>query len=176
VPSMPESALRAVGDVDELLAAAEIGPALVRAIDGAPALTMTASDDLPLKIEPDRPAGPPSALTCPECNGSLWEVSEGELVRYRCRVGHTYSEDSMVVEQGSAVEAALWSALELLEERADFLERVAGRHSAGRPRLHERFTTAAADAQRRADLLRRALGIQGEEPHAFDLQTAEAAE
>jgi two-component system chemotaxis response regulator CheB len=165
VPSMPESALRAVGEVDAVLPASEIGPALVGLTGGVPTLReeseMTSPD-----AEPERPPGPPSAFTCPECNGSLWEVSEGELVRYRCRVGHAYSEDSMVVEQGSAVEAALWSALELLEERAEFLDGVADRHGEHRPRLRDRFASAAGDARQRAELLRRAL----------DLQTSEAAE
>ena len=50
----------------------------------------------------------------------------------------------MVIEQGSAVEAALWSALEALEERAEFLRRVAERHGAGRPRLRDRFHSASS--------------------------------
>jgi two-component system chemotaxis response regulator CheB len=179
VPSMPESALRAVGEVDAVLPAAEIGPALARLADEPPQTReepiMTGPDASPL-AEPERPAGPASGFTCPECNGALWEVSEGELVRYRCRVGHAYSEDSMVVEQGTAVEAALWSALELLEERAEFLGRVAARHGQDRPRLRNRFTASAADARERAKLVRRALGIQRDEPRAFDLHTAEAAE
>jgi two-component system, chemotaxis family, protein-glutamate methylesterase/glutaminase len=175
VPSMPESALRAVGEVDGVLPAAEIGPELGRLSGAAPVvreeIEMTA--DAPAGGEPERPAGPPSAFTCPECHGSLWELSEGELVRYRCRVGHAYSEDAMLLEQGSAVEAALWSALEALEERAEFLSRIAGRHGDRRPRLRDRFTGAAADAEERAELIRRALGIRGPEPHAFDVGTGE---
>ena len=60
---------------------------------------------------PNRPAGPASGFTCPECGGALWELRDGELVRYRCRVGHAYSEDAMVEAQADAVEAALWAAL-----------------------------------------------------------------
>lgn len=179
VPSMPESAIGAVGEVDAVLAASQIGPELQRLVGAAPAireeLVMTGGEAA-LEESPERPAGPPSAFTCPECHGPLWEVSEGDVARYRCRVGHAYSEESMLVEQGSAVETALWSALEALEERAEFLRRVSARHRERRPRLYERFAGAAADARERAELLRRALGIKGEAPKAFDMQSAEAAE
>jgi two-component system, chemotaxis family, protein-glutamate methylesterase/glutaminase len=175
VSSMPESALRAVGTADAVLPASEIGPALERMAgtwsEKREEIAVTA-DDAPRADEPDRPPGSPSAFTCPECHGSLWEVSEGELTRYRCRVGHAYSEDAMMAEQGSAVETALWSALEALEERAEFLTRVAERHGHRRPRLRDRFVSAAADAQDRAELIRRALGIRGEIPHAFDAHGA----
>ena len=40
-----------------------------------------------------------SGLTCPECSGALWEVKQGDLIQYRCRVGHAYSLDSMLAEQ-----------------------------------------------------------------------------
>jgi hypothetical protein len=79
----------------------------------------------------------------------------------------------MLLEQGSAVETALWSALEALEERAEFLARIAARHGDERPRLRDRFSGAAADAEERAELIRRALGIRGQAPHAFDMGTAE---
>jgi two-component system chemotaxis response regulator CheB len=175
VPSMPESALRAVGAVDAVLPAAEIGAELGRLAGVAPARReeLEMSADAARAVEPERPAGPPSAFTCPECHGSLWELSEGELTRYRCRVGHAYSEDAMLLEQGSAVETALWSALEALEERAEFLARIAARHGDERPRLRDRFSGAAADAEERAELIRRALGIRGQAPHAFDMGTAE---
>jgi two-component system chemotaxis response regulator CheB len=97
------------------------------------------------------------------------------VLRYRCRVGHGFSEDALAIEQGGAVEAALWSALEALEERGEFLRRVAARHAGARPRLRDRYEVASADALERADLIRAALGIRGEPPHALDVHT-EAAE
>jgi two-component system chemotaxis response regulator CheB len=174
VPSMPETALRAVGRADAVLQASEIGPALMRLVEpvaigkNSPAMEVRES----LADSADRPTGPPSPFTCPECSGSLWEVKEGKVVRYTCRVGHSYSEDAMVIEQGGAVEAALWSALEALEERAEFLHRVAARHGDSRPRLRDRFNGSAEDALERAELIRQALGTRGDRPHALDPQAA----
>ena len=173
VASMPESALRAVGRPDALLPAVDIGPALAELVEPAVVVedrTVMGSTQNPTDASADRPEGLPSPFTCPECNGSLWDVQEGQVVRYRCRVGHSYSEDAMVIEQGSAVEAALWSALEALEERAEFLRRVATRHGDRRPRLRDRFLGAAEDALERAELIRRALGAAGDRPHALDPQ------
>ena len=101
VPSMPESAIVAVGDVDEVLSASGIGQLLQRMAGEIREELVRAGAGQSPDVEPERPDGPPSAFTCPECHGPLWEVSEGDLVRYRCRVGHAYSEDSMMVEQGA---------------------------------------------------------------------------
>jgi two-component system, chemotaxis family, protein-glutamate methylesterase/glutaminase len=172
VASMPESALRAVGGhADAVLPAHEIGRALAGLVQPdlmhENAKAMEAEHSLAESTE--RPDGPPSPFTCPECSGSLWELSDGYVVRYRCRVGHTYNEDAMIIEQGSAVEAALWSALEALEERAEFLRRLAQRHGDRSPRLRDRFNGAARDAVERADLIRGALGSRvGDGPHALD--------
>jgi two-component system chemotaxis response regulator CheB len=178
VPSMPESALRAVGEVDAVLPAAAIGPALATL-----AGTSKEEEDVGMASPSDpvaetaaRPAGAPSSFTCPECHGPLWEIGEGDPVRYRCRVGHAFSEDSLVLEQGSAVEAALWSALEALEERAEFLRRVAERHGSARPRLRDRFMSGAEDALERAELIRSALGARHDRPHALDLHAVDVAE
>jgi two-component system, chemotaxis family, protein-glutamate methylesterase/glutaminase len=178
VPSMPESALRALGHADAVLPVEDIADALARHSFPVPAigedLVMTPAAD---EIEEgrDRPTGPPTALSCPECHGPLWEVEDGELVRYRCRVGHGFSEESLVIEQGGTVEAALWTALEALEERAEFLKGVSRRHGDRRPRLRDRFQSASTDALERAELIRSALGTREHGQHALDLQ-AEAAE
>jgi two-component system, chemotaxis family, protein-glutamate methylesterase/glutaminase len=176
VASMPESTLAAVGEGASVLPAAEIGPALAALAGRVP---MREDTVMPgprdLSQHPERPAGPPSAFTCPECNGPLWESDQGGVLRFRCRVGHGFSEDALVGEQGTAVEAALWIALESLEERAEFLRRIADRHTETRPRLRARYEHAAADALQRAELIRTALGIRGGHPHALDL-SAEAAE
>ncbi len=35
--------------------------------------------------------GTPSVFTYPECNGTLWELQEGGLPHFCCRVGQAFS-------------------------------------------------------------------------------------
>ena len=44
-------------------------------------------------IETTDELGQLSMFTCPECQGTLWELKDGELLRYRCHAGHAYSID-----------------------------------------------------------------------------------
>lgn len=160
VPTMPQSTLLAVGGSAVALPAGAIGRELARLIDehaeekevGMPDVEAPEGD--PTR---GRPPGPPTGLTCPECNGALWTVGEPDGHRYECRIGHAYSEDALVGAQGSRVEAALWTALEVLEERAELLERIAERHGTERPATARRMSAAVADTRRRAELLRDAL-------------------
>jgi hypothetical protein len=62
----------------------------------------------------------------------------------------------MIAAQGTAVEAALWTALEGLEERSDLLRSIAGRME-HQPRTQQRLTADARDAQDRAAIIRRIL-------------------
>jgi two-component system chemotaxis response regulator CheB len=57
------------------------------------------------------------SLTCPECQGPLWEFRFGELTNYRCLVGHRYNLESLLAAHSEEVEQALWVALRTLEER-----------------------------------------------------------
>lgn len=71
----------------------------------------------------DRP-GTSSPYSCPDCGGVLWEIDDSGLLRFRCRVGHAFSMESMLAEQSAGTERALWMALKTLEERASLLRRM----------------------------------------------------
>jgi two-component system chemotaxis response regulator CheB len=177
VPGMPASAL-AVSAAHDVMPVAAMGDALIELTETPIADSLRENpssaepDPAELELGPNRPAGQASGFTCPECSGALWELREGEVVRYRCRVGHSYSDDAMVDAQGSAVEAALWTALKVLEERSELLRRIAERIS-DQPRTQHRFTQGASDAEERAAVIRRILH-SGEAAADLDPRNVEA--
>jgi two-component system, chemotaxis family, protein-glutamate methylesterase/glutaminase len=66
-----------------------------------------------------------SVLTCPDCNGVMWELDEGELIRYRCHVGHAYTGDKMSLAlDDNNLRRALGSALRVLDERVALVEKL----------------------------------------------------
>jgi two-component system, chemotaxis family, protein-glutamate methylesterase/glutaminase len=106
-------------------------------------------------IERDGPPGEPSAFGCPACGGVLWELDEEELLRFRCRVGHAYTAEGAVDAQRESVEAALWSALRALQERAQLSQRLAERlGGAGASRSRDRFEAIAEEARGQAETIR----------------------
>lgn len=131
---MPRRALDLVRDAQKF-ALGELGAALIRHC-GEPAPEPPAVPDA-LLIETsltERQMGTedwgkvpsrPTNYTCPECKGSIHEMIEEGLTRYRCRVGHAYSTHDLLGDKTKAVEEALWMALQTLEERAQMLESLA---------------------------------------------------
>jgi two-component system chemotaxis response regulator CheB len=142
-PQMPESALRVL-QPDYKCRLDEIGP-LVRDLvagvvkpNGRRPVTEPVDQSygqeqgLPIDV---KMLGTPSAFTCPDCNGALWELQDGKLLRYRCRVGHAFSQQSMLEAQSDTVERALWEAVRTLEESAAMSRRIARNTQSLRSRL-----------------------------------------
>jgi two-component system chemotaxis response regulator CheB len=160
-PSMPLSAIENV-NVDHILHLKDIPAELIRLahtpIDVSPAtippellkeVEIAAMNPPPGLIE-DHP-GTPSALSCPECNGTLFEVQDGQLIRYRCRVGHAFSIDSLLTEQSAAVEDALWNAVVALKEKAVGIRKMlAYARKRGHDLAASRFEQHAKDAELQA--------------------------
>ena len=100
--------------------------------------------------DPDKP-GRPSVCSCPECSGVLWEVREGDLVRYRCRVGHSYTLETLAGAKAKALESALWAAWRALQESSSLARRCAERAAQGRSSITaERFEQRAESSQEHA--------------------------
>jgi two-component system chemotaxis response regulator CheB len=161
-PSMPRSALRYV-TVDAVLALAEIGPALVRLVyappeagaapDGAQALggVPNVAGDLP------PPEASTVALTCPDCGGVMAESYDGDLLRFHCPVGHSYSRESLVEQQSRALDYTLWSAYNALSERVMLAQRLMDdAELLGDKAGRRRFEALATQAQSQRDQISRA--------------------
>jgi two-component system chemotaxis response regulator CheB len=154
---MPANA-RAHADPQHCLAVAEIGELIATVAHGEGPVTREESmEDTHQEYESIEDAtadlGPPTALSCPECGGALWDVTEEGLVRFRCHVGHSYSASSVLAQQAEDLERSLWTAVRTLQERAAMARRIA-RRTRARPgstsgrRLEEQARKAEADADR----------------------------
>jgi len=175
-PGMPRSAV-ASGMIDHVVVLRDI-PLLLGALteEDAPAagrsngphLRAMEPDlaELPIALDGDDRPGRPSVFSCPECHGTLWEVDEGNLLRFRCRVGHVYSPDSMIAAQTDEVDRALWTALRTLEERAALAHRLAER---GRRRnqhwIDKAFTARAHETEAEASQIRTLLVTRSRTSH-----------
>jgi two-component system chemotaxis response regulator CheB len=61
---------------------------------------------------------------CPECGGPVREIQDGNLVRFRCRVGHGYGLASLAYSHADKTESLMWSALQSLKGRQDIEDRL----------------------------------------------------
>ncbi len=166
--SMPRCAIEGVA-VDHIAPLAGIGPTLVRlarqpaqAESKAPVTPELKEEvkvaEFDIKALETRREGKPSSYACPDCHGVLWEVEEDELLRFRCRVGHAFSPESLLASQSDALEDALWTALRALEESAALADRLSERADArGHGLAAGRFGQQAKDARERAAIIRQAL-------------------
>jgi two-component system chemotaxis response regulator CheB len=161
-PGMPSSAISNV-EVDYILPLAEIPKRLIELAgndwrDEAVLEKDIGREPPAEEVAPmldERVRGEPSAFTCPDCNGTLWEVKEGELLRFRCRVGHAFSPESMAAGYSDGLEGALWSALRALEESASVERRLATEaRRAGRDLVAQRYEETAAGREEHANVLR----------------------
>ena len=137
---MPRSALERV-KADFVLPVAKIAPLLVDLVaspmhrsNPRERSDVVTPDQIPTPPSNDVDPAPPekrgntaSGFTCPNCHGSVWEIDDGGLPRIECRVGHAFSMDAFLGEQAVALEDAIWSAINALEERAMTLRRFASR-------------------------------------------------
>ncbi len=66
-----------------------------------------------------------SVLTCPDCGGVLWELKEGQLVRYRCHTGHIYNAESLLSSYDEDFEKVFWTAIRIMVEKSAISNRLA---------------------------------------------------
>lgn len=132
-PEMPQNALRHV-DIDHVLTAGEIGRLASDAAMRPAPPSIPVPKDLSLENALDSRADDDTSqmeglgrlvpMTCPECNGPLWEIENSDPPRYRCDIGHGMTGRILMEAQDKEVEKILWVAYRALEEKARMLERM----------------------------------------------------
>jgi two-component system, chemotaxis family, protein-glutamate methylesterase/glutaminase len=154
-PGMPASALESVA-VDYVLPIEAIGRQLQDLITEANRASSSAPDQV--RMEHAAASGTanvmaelqkiatPSALVCPECGGSLWEIREGRPSRYRCHTGHAFTLKSLKWAMDQSTEEAIWSAMRALQERAVLSRKIADRHRSAAKSEEAALLSAQADA------------------------------
>lgn len=169
IGGMPLSALRSV-DADKVLRAREIGRHLASLSFTSPSTqeeqSVADSEDRDREMvsqdfreqEANRRAGELTMFTCPDCGGTLWQ-SASRNGSFRCHVGHTWGAETLLGNKSEELEAALWSSVRLLEERATLSRQLARRvrdTTDDRQRADDIHEQAKLD-ERRADAIRELL-------------------
>lgn len=140
-PSMPRNALK-YAEVDYCVPLSGVAPVLLRLID-EPA-SRAEEYDVPEAMEFEskiaeqqlntkqfldkvEEIGMRTSYTCPECNGSIWQIGKESPLRFRCHVGHSFTAGPFQIEQTNFIERTLWSVVKALEEKVTLTRQVAAR-------------------------------------------------
>jgi two-component system, chemotaxis family, protein-glutamate methylesterase/glutaminase len=133
-PDMPLSVLNNM-EVDYCISLTKMGDAIAEILKTTPE-EMVAPPDVIIEseiaervvvdYENVKQIAEKSIYACPDCGGGLWAIKKEKTKadRYRCHIGHSYSEKDLVVKQGEILESTLWTALRIMEERRNLLKKM----------------------------------------------------
>lgn len=77
-----------------------------------------------IRIEDIEKLADTSVFACPDCGGNLWTMENDIIKRYRCHIGHAYTEKDLVIKQSETASTTLWVALRMMEERKHLLKKM----------------------------------------------------
>jgi two-component system, chemotaxis family, protein-glutamate methylesterase/glutaminase len=103
--------------------------------------------------------GQRAVLTCPDGGGVMWEIQDGELSRYRCHIGHAYTQETITVGVDEYLKRALVTALSALNERVALVSSM--RDEAGE---RGRFELANSLSMKAKEFKRRGRRDHGRDP------------
>lgn len=167
-PDMPLSVLNTM-EVDYCLPLNRIGAIISELIQNEPAVIDVPSDILMeseiaerviVNYENVKQIGDKSIYACPDCGGGLWNISKDTAKpdRYRCHIGHSYSEKDLVVKQAEILESTLWIALRIMEERRTLLKKMEMDHGRnGLTKIASSYQEKGEDIQFHVDKLKEIL-------------------
>lgn len=126
-PDMPRSAIDHT-EPDYILPAAEMPALLERLVSERRPPEIEVSRQVrmealiaaqELTTMPDQYSlGKLSPLSCPDCHGVMYEIEDGNLIRFRCHTGHAFTLESAHAAAADTWEKALYEALRVQQEQA----------------------------------------------------------
>ncbi|MFN2349421.1 MAG: chemotaxis protein CheB, partial [Thioalkalivibrio sp.] len=129
-PDMPKSVIANVG-VDYCLPVAQMGALLSDLMsrelpaNKKPPADIVIEAKIAQRVLSDLPSvealGDQVPYNCPDCGGVLWQIAEGNILRYRCHTGHAFTSSVLLAQQTAKIEETLWVALRMFEERQNLL-------------------------------------------------------
>jgi two-component system chemotaxis response regulator CheB len=133
-PDMPVSVMNQM-EVDHVLTLAEMGAVIATIIESAAQERKPVPEDVIAEsnIAEQTAVGiddvqkldvTQSLFACPDCGGGLWEANNDVIKRYRCHIGHAYTERDLILKQAETAGATLWVALRMMEERKHLLKKL----------------------------------------------------
>jgi len=133
-PDMPLSVMNDM-EVDYVAALSDMGVLIRKIIDGTGDNRTKVPEDViaeskiaektAVGIDDVRNLGGiQSVYACPDCGGGLWDIQGDIIKRYRCHIGHAYTERDLVLKQAETAGATLWVALRMMEERKHLLRKL----------------------------------------------------
>lgn len=148
---MPTAALRAVVP-DAVAPVADMAEIVMRWLAG-PTIRPEAQT-----AREANPAAGPSLFSCPDCGGVLSQDADDGNLHFVCRIGHAYSQESLLAAQSESIRVALATALRALVEKIDLSERLAKRaQSGGFTATSLTFRRRVAEALESASIIEEAL-------------------
>src|SRR5204863_9894792 len=106
----------------------------------------------------------------------MWQADAGAFVDFSCHTGHRYAADMMLVQKTEQLEAALFTALRLLKEKAILLRQTAARaRAAGHVRVAERIEEQAAVDDKYVEVILHDLLAAEPSPLSSDVVDAEVS-
>jgi len=143
----------------------EIGAAIV-ALVGQPVAAVPAPLHVAVEAAIDRKlaatpaemtaAWTQTSLSCPDCHGPMWQLGDERSRRFRCYLGHAATAQELLRSASAEIEAALWSAVRALNDRATTLEALASdAERSGNLAITQSYGDRARETRAQAEVARK---------------------
>ena len=101
------------------------------------------------------------SLSCASCGGPLWKIKDTEIERYRCHVGHSFSQESLLLAQNENLEETLWVCLRTLEEKKVLMLKMAENFkNKGSGHIARSYSDKIQEVEEHIDRLRQLMDIR----------------